>query len=232
MSRYRWMQADWPVSIRALAKRVRERPFSIGESGGFILDRVRDDFLEARYIERYEFQETVSDPFGEQLTFDRLEFRQASFRASLGWPGLELVDASRSSLSLVNQLVEISNFTLPIAPLTVDVLRWANAFQQTIDSPIVIDSIQLGSLQVEDGIKAKIILKGDKDVRAACEELIHGRKHVLEKLRCRIVQGDLRASILVANNASAKIDGHGLHEELLSALRASLPKAGKGDGEN
>lgn len=223
MSRYRWMQADWPVSIRTLAKRVRERPFSLGESNGFILDRVRDDFLEARYIERYEFQETVADPFGKLLTFDRLEFRQAVFRASLSWPGLELVNASRSSLSLVNQLIETSNFTLPIAPLTVDALRWANAFQQAIDSPIVIDSVQLGSLQVEDRVKAKVILRGDKDVRAACKELIHGRQHILEKLRCRIIRGHLRTSVLIANNAAAKIEGHGLHDELLWALRASLP---------
>jgi len=224
MSRYRWMQADWPVPIRTLAKRVREHSFVDDKSSGFILDRVRDDFLEARYVERYEFQETVADPFGKELTFDRLEFRQTSFRAAPSWPGLELVDAPRSSQSLVSQLLEATNFTLPIAPLTVEVLMWAAAFQHAFGSPVVIDSIQLGSLQVDDGVKAKVILKGDKDVRAACKELIRGRKHVLEKLQCRVVRGHLRASVLMANNATVKIDGHDLHSDVLQALRASLPK--------
>lgn len=224
MSRYRWMEAGWPVPIRSLAKRIQEHPFSNDESSGFILDRVRDDFLEARYIERYEFQETVADPFGKELTFDRLEFRQTSFRAALGWPGLELLDAPRSAQSLISQLLEATNFTLPIAPLTVDVIVWADAFQQAFGSPIVIDSIQLGALQLEDGIRAKVVLKGDKDVRAACMELIQGRKHVIEKLQCRVVRGHLRASMLIANNAAVKIEGHDLHDEVLLALRVSLPK--------
>lgn len=224
-SRYRWMQADWPVPIRTLAKRVKENTFSHDESSGFILDRVRDDFLEARFIERYEFQETVADPFGKELTFDRLEFRQTSFRAALGWPGLELVDAPRSSNSLVSQLLEATNFALPIAPLTVEVLMWVDSFQQVFGGPIVIDSIQLGSLQVEDSVRAKVVLKGDKDVRAACKELIRGRKHVLEKLQCRVVRGHLRASVLMANNAAVKIEGHDLHDDILQALRDSLPKS-------
>ena len=224
MSRYRWMQADWPEPTRILAKQLRAHTFSTEESSGFILDRVRDDFLEARHIERYEFQETVADPFGNEVTFDRLEFRQTSFRAAPGWPGLELVDAPRSSRSFVSQLLEATSFTLPTASLTVDVLLWADAFQHAFGSPIVIDSIQLGSLLVDDGVSAKVILKGDKDVRAACKELIRGRKHVIEKLQCRVVRGHLRASLVMANNAAVKIDGHDLHDEVLKALRVSLLK--------
>lgn len=224
MSRYRWMQAAWPFSIRTLAKRVRELSFSTDESSGFILDRVRDDFLDARYVERYEFQETVADPFGKELTFDRLEFRQTAFRAAPGWPGLELVDAPRSSTSLVSRLLELTNFALPIAPITVGVLVWADSFQEAFGSPVVIDSIQLGSLQVEDGVRAKVVLKGDKDVRFACKELIRGRKHVLEKIQFRVVQGPLRASVLLANNAAVKIEGNDLRDDVLQALRTSIPK--------
>jgi hypothetical protein len=144
MSRYRWLQADWPLQVRMLAKQIRQRSFSDDGSSGFILDRVRDDFLEARYVERYEYEETVADPFGKELTFNRLEFHQTSFRATPEWPGLELVDAPRSTQSLVSQLLEMTDFALPISPLTVDVMAWADVFQEHFGSRIVIDSIQLG----------------------------------------------------------------------------------------
>ncbi len=223
MSRFRWLQADWPLPVRTLAKQIRQRAFSDDESSGFILDRVRDDFLEARYVERYEYEETIADPFGKEMTLNRLEFRQTSFRAAPGWPGLELVDAPRSSQSLVSQLLEITDFALPVTPLTVDVMGWADAFQQHFGNRIVIDSIQLGSLQIEHGVRAKVVLKGEEDVRTACKELIGGRKHILEKLQLRIAQGHLRSSVLMANNASVKIDGIELHDAILESLRHSLP---------
>lgn len=224
MTRYRWLQADWPLPVRSLAKQIRQRPFSDDNSSGFILDRVRDDFLEARYVERYEYEETVADPFGRELTFSRLEFHQTSFRAAPEWPGLELVDAPRSTQSLVSQLLEISNFSLPVAPLTVDVMSWVNVFQEYFGSRVVIDSIQLGALQIERGVRAKVVLKGEEDVRSACKELIAGRKHVIEKLQFRAELGHLGATVLMANNASVKIEGNDLHDETLVALRISLPK--------
>ncbi|WP_063899299.1 hypothetical protein [Burkholderia ubonensis] len=224
MSRYRWLQADWPMPVRTLAKQIRQRSFSDDESSGFILDRVRDDFLEARYVERYEYEETVSDPFGKALTFNRLEFHQTSFRAAPEWPGLELVDAPRSTQSLVSQLLEIADFALSIAPLMVDVMTWANVFQEHFGSRVVIDSIQLGALHIDKSVRAKVMLKGEEDVRSACKELIAGRKHVLEKLQFRVARGDLRTAVLIANNAAVRIDGNDLHDDVLVALRNSLPK--------
>ncbi len=223
MSRYRWLQADWPLSVRTLAKQIRQRPFSDDGSSGFILDRVRDDFLEARYVERYEYEETVADPFGKELVFNRLEFLQTAFRATSEWPGLELVDAPRSTQSLVSQFLEITNFGLPISPLTVDVMTWVNLFQECFGSQVVIDSIQLGAVQIEKGVRAKVVLKGEEDVRAACKDLVGGRKHVLEKLQFRVVRGQFRTSVLIANNAAVKIDGSDLHDEVLASLRDSLP---------
>ena len=159
MSRHRWFQADWPTPPRTLAKRLRQHSFADDTQCGFILDRVRDEYLEGRYIERYEFQETVADPFGKEVTVDRLEYRQAAFRVAPGWPGLELIDAPRSSQSLVNALLESTDFALPIQLLTVDVLRWVDALQDGVGAEVVIASAQVGALQLEDGVLAKAVLK-------------------------------------------------------------------------
>lgn len=224
MTRHRWLRAEWPLSIRTLAKRVRQQEFSEGHVSGFILDRVRDDLLEARFVERYEYTETVSDPYGKELTIDRLEFRQTAFRARPGWPGLELLDAPRSTQSLVSGLLEASNFELAVSPIDVNVLVWAEEFQRVLGAEIVIDSLQVAGLVVADGIKARLVLKGEKDVRAACNEMIQGRTHVLEKLQLRVTVRGSRTTIVLTNGASAKVDGIDVPVELLEHIRTSLPK--------
>lgn len=224
MTRYRWLRAEWPMTIRTLAKRVRQHEFSEARASGFILDRVRDDSLEARFIERYEYTETVSDPYGKELTFDRLEFRQAAFRATPGWPGLELLDAPRSTQSLVSGLLEASDFELSVSPIEVNVLAWADELQRALGTEAVIDSLQIAALMVADGIKAKVMLKGEKDVRAACKEMLQGRKHVLEKLQLRVTVGGSRTTVVLTNGAGAKVDGIDVPVELVEHLRASLPK--------
>lgn len=224
MTRYRWLQAEWPVSLRSLSKRMQHYEFAEGQASGFILDRARDDALNARFVERYEYTESIFDPYGKELSFDRLEFRQSYFRATLGWPGLELIDAPRSSQSLVTRLVEACNFELAVSPLSVDVIAWADAFQAALGAEAFIDSLQIGALLVDDGVKARILLKGDKDVRGASRELIQGRKHVLEKVQLRVMLAGNRCTIVLANAAAAKVDGSDVPDDVIDALRQSLPK--------
>ena len=224
MTRHRWLRAEWPMTIRTLAKRVQQQEFSEGRVSGFILDRVRDDSLEARFVERYEYTETVSDPYGKELTFDRLEFRQTAFRATPGWPGLELLNAPRSTQSMVSGLLEACNFELAVSPIDVNVLTWADDLQRALGAEAVIDSLQIAALMVADGINAKVMLKGEKDVRAACREMVQGRKHILEKLQLRVTVGATRTTVVLTNGAGAKVDGADVPVELVEHLRSSLPK--------
>ena len=222
MTRYRWLEADWPAAIKGLSERVRQNSFRAEGHSGFLLDRVRDDFLEARYIERFEFQEKVSDPFGKEVTFDRLEYRQTAFRATAAWPGLELIDPSRSIQQLLNALIEAGDFSVSFAPLSVDVLKWAEGIQQAFGGLLTISSIQVGGLKLEDSTTAKVVLKGEKDVREACRRVTGNRPHVLEKLQFRITIGSTSATVLLANNATAKIESGEVEAELLAAIRKAL----------
>jgi hypothetical protein len=225
MTRHRWLRAEWPMTVRALAKRVRLQEFTEERGSGFILDRVRDDEFEARFVERYEYTETISDPYGRELTFDRLEFRQTVFRATTEWPGLELLDAPRSTLRLTNGLLAASNFELAVSPIDVNVLAWSDELQRALGVEAVIDSIQVAALAVGDGIKAKVMIKGEKDVRNVCKEMVQGRKHVLEKLQLRIIVGGILTTVVLTNGAGAKVVGIDIPVELVTQLRTSIPKA-------
>src|SRR5687768_2763888 len=106
--RHRWLRAEWPLSIRALAARLKAVPFSVATSQGFVIDRVRDRSIEARFVERTEFTETIVDPFGTETQLPRLQFIQCPFAVYEEFPQLELIDCPRSAHVLLNKLSELT----------------------------------------------------------------------------------------------------------------------------
>jgi hypothetical protein len=220
MNRYRWFRAEWPISMRLLAKRLKAKQFAEGAVDGFVIDRVRDDFLEARYNERFEFEEVVTDPFGKELTFRRVEFRQSTIRASSGTVGLELQDAPRSTHGLVSRLAEVNDFSLAISPISVDVIAWATDFQRISRSEALVDSLQIGELELEPGISAKVVLKGVKDVRNASKALTARRRHKLEKIQLRF-DGPYKGKVILANQGAATVSSD-RSDGVASILRDAL----------
>lgn len=224
MKRFRWFQVEWPTSIRTLAKRIKMRTFE-GESGhGFFIDRVRDDYLEARYVERVEYTDVVVDPFGKELTFDRVEFRQTLFRASSEAPGLELIDPPRNVQALMNRLSEAVDFEVAITPAVVDVLSWSAVLQNVGGVSSVVDSLQLGALEIESGIVAKVVIKGNRDVRAACASLTQDRKFAMEKIQLRL-SSPYRGTVVLSSAGAATLSAEDTIEDLLMPLRLALTHA-------
>lgn len=221
MKRYRWLKARWPMSMRVLAKRLRTKVFDRDQVEGFVLDRVRDDFLDARFVEKIEYDDTVTDPFGVEASFHRVEYRSCEFKAALVGPGLELVDAPRSVQTMISRLAEATDFALAISPLSVNVLDWASEVQRRLNEVGIVDSLQLGALELASDIQAKAVIKGSVDVLGATEAIVHGKKHIVEKVQIRFMRPE-RLTVLLSNNGVARFDQEP-SDDLLSIVRASLP---------
>lgn len=221
MTRYRWLNADWPITISALAARIKTKPFNSETRHGFVLDRVRDGFLEARYIERIEYKDLVIDPFGEELFFDRVEFRKSAFRVSTIQPSIELREPPRSVQPLINQLSELVEFQLAISTDLVNVLDWADKVQALSMRTSVVDSVQINSLTLKEGVIAKMIVKGNVDVRTSYQELTRNRKYTLEKVQLRF-DGIDKGLIVLANTGAASVEIDDPKEDVISAVRAAL----------
>ena len=220
MSRYRWFNAQWPITIPQLSKKLKTRVFSDNGSTGFVIDRVREDFLEARYIERVEFVEKIEDPFGREFSVDRVEFYQCNFRASTQAIGLELINQPRNIQGLISNLIEITNFKLAVSSLSVDVVDWAENFRKLSKKSTIIDMMQIGAIILDDGIRAKTIIKGDVDVLEACSASMSGKSHQVEKLQLRFI-GSASGKILLTSSGAIKIDAEN-EAELLICLREAL----------
>lgn len=219
--RYRWLRVRWSISMNTLEKRLKARSFGSDVTHGFVIDRARDDLLEARYIERIEYTESIIDPFGTELFFERVEFRQSYFRATIHGAGLEIQDPPRSVQPLMNRLSEATDFDIAISPYSVDVLAWAAMFQNGSGLFCAVDSLQMNGLQVEDGIAAKIVIKGDRDVRQACASLAANRRFSLERIQLRLAKPNI-GTIVLSNTGAATLNLDDPNDVLLEHLRASL----------
>ncbi|HYG91868.1 MAG TPA: hypothetical protein VD978_37095 [Azospirillum sp.] len=231
MNRVRWLNAEWPIPIRLLTKKIQGMSFAEGSYDGFVLDKARDDYFEARYIERVDLKEVVVDPFGNEHSFERLEFRQIAFRASMFFPGVELVDSHRNISKMLNRLSEAADFGVAITPISVSALAWAENLQEELSADSIIDSMQIGSIKIETGILVKAIISGDRDVRSAGEYISQGRGFTLEKLRVRL-RAPFDGTIVLSNRGAATVVTESGAEELIAILRSSLAKAvSKPDGQ-
>lgn len=224
MNRVRWLSAQWPSTMRTIGGKLKTMPFSEDSMDGFAIERVRDDFIEGRYIEKYVYQEVIADPFGKEEVIERTGYRSTDFTLFSQFPSIELRNGQRSIKEFVNRLLQACNFTLVVSPITVNLLDWIEAIQKTTRQKIVVDSLQVSGVALEEGITGKILLKGDKDVREAIHNIVGGKKYTLEKVQVQMTTGSKNLSIHLANNGTAKIPPDHA-SDLLLLLRQSLPKS-------
>jgi hypothetical protein len=224
MNRVRWLNAQWPASMRTIGNRMKGRPFNEDSVDGFAVERIREDFIEGRFIEKYAYQEINSDPFGKEEVVERVGYRSTEFKLFSQFPHVELKNGQRSIRDFVNRLLETCNFDLVVSPVTVNLLDWVSTFQDALGTKITVDSLQISGVKLEAGITGKILLKGDKDVREAVDHIVGGKKYVLEKIQMKLDMGSQRVTIHLANNGSAKIPPD--HTSgLLPVLRKAIPQS-------
>jgi hypothetical protein len=222
VKRIRWFAAKWPIALRTLANKMKSHPFREDSLNGFIIDRVRDNFVNGRYVEKISYQETVTTPFGEQQVFDRTEYRQLEFNLFSAFPHMEFWDAPRSTQSYVSKLMELNNFSLTITPLSIDLLKWVASFQAIIKAKVTIDSLQISGLELEPDVTARFSIAGNKDVREALQKFTKGKRFELERVQLQLLHEASGVSLQLINTGAAKLE-ESLIEDFLPALRQSLP---------
>lgn len=223
MSRVRWLDAQWPSSIRTIGKKLIGMPFTEEGMDGFNIERIRDDFIEGRYIEKYNYQEVISTPFGGEEVLDRIGYRTTEFTLFNSPPHIELRNYQRSLKELISRLLEACSFNLVVTPPAVNLIEWVLALQDILGQEITVDSLQVSGVEIDEGVTGKILLKGIKDVREATELLLAGRKHVLEKVQVKFVDQHRMVSIQLSNNGTVKLPSEP-PIDLLRQLRASFPR--------
>jgi hypothetical protein len=211
------------VSMRTMGARMKASPFTEDSMDGFAVERIREDFIEGRYIEKYAYQEINSDPFGKEELVERVGYRSTEFSLYSQFPHIELKNGQRSIRGFVNRLLETCEFNLVVSPLTISLTDWASTFQDSLGKRITVDSLQISDVELESGITGKILLKGNKDVREAVDRIVGRKKYVLEKIQMKLDMGSKPLTVHLANNGCAKVP-QDYASDLVPLLRKAIPQ--------
>lgn len=222
MNRVRWLDAQWPLSIRSLGKKLIEMPYTEERMDGFAIERIRDSYIEGSYIEKYNYQEVISTPFGNEEVIDRVGYRTTDFTLFNSSPHIELRNYQRSLKEFISRLLEACNFNLVVSPPSVNLTSWVSALEAAIDQDIVVDSLQVSGVDIDQGVTGKILLRGVKDVREASQILLDGRKHVLEKVQVKFTEFNRVVTVQLTNKGTVRLPRL-LPNNILNHLRASFP---------
>lgn len=226
MKRVRWLSATWPVPMRVLGSRMKDFPFTPDSFDGFVIERIRDKSIEASFIEKVTYSEVTTDPFGKEDIFERVVYRSVNFSLFSEFPHIEIKDSQRSTKEFISKLLELCNFSLTVSPISANLFDWAECLELNLEQPISVDSLQLSGLVLEEGVSAKVLLKGNKDVREAVTHLAPNKNFNLDKLQVKVKMSQKSIPIHLSSTGAATIPAD-YFEELLPVIRASLPLTSK-----
>ena len=122
----------------------------------------------------------------------------------------------------MSKLTELNNFSVTISPLSVDLLKWVDAFQSLVNTNVIIDSLQISNIELEPDIIGRFSISGHKDVRDALQRITKGKRFELDRIQVKLPYEDRTASLQLTNAAAVKLEDV-LIDDILPALRQSLP---------
>jgi hypothetical protein len=221
MRRLRWLEMELPFSMRTFGNKLKARTFTNDLNDGFLVDRVRDNYIEARYIEKAAINGTVTDPLGNEYKYERVDYKQTEFRLTTDYPHLELMDAPRGIQSFTSCLSELGNFSLSVSPIEADVLRWAEKLSEKFPDRFIVDALQASGLAIDENVTARIILSGTVDVRRSLDHFTNGRQSEMDRLQARFGVGSETARVILFSDGGARVAADST-QEITVVLRRTL----------
>jgi hypothetical protein len=222
MTRVRWLQTSWPFSIRTLAARLKRYTFHADAADGFLVERVRDSFLQGQHFEKVFTEEVIRDPFGNETTFSRLSYRQVEFQFSSDFPQIELRNFPRGLQAFLTRTSQAIDFAAAFVAVEVDVFRWADSIRRQFPKHFRIDLAQLADVFIEDDVTAKVVLTSPHDIGAAFARFADGRKHTVERIQINFDHDGTGISIQLSADGTLRSSDE-LPVEMLEAIRETLP---------
>jgi len=187
MTRTRWLLIN-PAGKQVydqLVAGMNSDQFTSNVSSGFLIDNLRPDSIRARFVEKAEVVDKLTDPFGNETEVKRTQYSQLRFRLQRQTPQIEIYDAPRKINAFVNRLGEFSRGATAIYSPEVSVSAWLRALSQEAESVVVTGAL-ITDLELGESVTAKIALTGERDVRKFIEGIADGKKFLLSQALARV----------------------------------------------
>lgn len=221
MTRIKWLSlvnragaTDYAKFSRLLSKHA----YSDDYASGFLIDELRSDYLQARYVSKRVVKQNIETPFGDIIDQEFVSYDITQFRISKNGPGIELVNSPRSITAFLNQLALVANFQIGVNDLTVNLKEWVTNISENSGSDILMQSFECKDIQLGKNLVATLSVSGSGNIEKEIEGMLKDKRYTLKRVKLTI-DG---CNIVLSNNCSVQI-GSGDVEHITELLRSSIP---------
>jgi len=225
--RIRWMLID-PCNkdiFDRLIEGINADQFTTAVSSGFIVDISRDEFTQARFIEKSEVSESLVDPFGNETDIKHIVYNQLEFRIQKKSPQLEIYNSPRKINAFINRLGEFTKGSAAIFSPEISVDSWLESLRNNTSSMTTIGAL-IADLKLGDSVVAKAVLVGDQDVRTFVKQITNGKNYRLIQAIVKVRFGNCEAkfTINLESRITIKSSDAGIESSLRNCLKSILKK--------
>ena len=147
-----------------VVKKLRRFKFSQKDGAGFVIDLVRKDRIEARFVEFREEQVVFADPFGNEDSFTRSTYETTSFQFCKSSPNLILSNSPRSRRAFFSSLSEAFDDAIAVQSAEIDPINFLKEAENEGYSPRITKAT-LSNVSLSSSVSAKLVISGTEDVR-------------------------------------------------------------------
>ncbi|VEA66365.1 Uncharacterised protein [Serratia plymuthica] len=120
----KWFNANFQKSHDEIYSSIINNPFNEKNGWGFSINQYDDDTLFAKYIERIELKEIITDPYGNETAFEYFKFIQFNFwlrKESISNYLLVIESAPRSIKGFISNMMKATSSDFNVSSLTIKV---------------------------------------------------------------------------------------------------------------
>ncbi|MBE2203738.1 MAG: hypothetical protein IAE94_05330 [Chthoniobacterales bacterium] len=160
-------------ALKAAGARILAAEYSDEKGIGFSVKEIRPSYLEGTFIHKVELSDTVEDPYGKEIIYERIEFRRIPFKISLVAPELEVVVPSRGISLFIGQLSVAFSMSFRIDPIQIEPFEVFDALKAEKDS-LIASAVKINEITLSKSVSAKCTVSGANDVRPFIDRIAKG----------------------------------------------------------
>lgn len=175
MRRLRWYSVGGAgFQLQPLGARCLADEYSARKRAGFVLDERTRTRISGSFVEAFDVEEEVHDPFGRVTRYSRVDYRRVRFSLGSGVANLELENPPRSTKEFFGRLSSMADFGLFVEAVRPDVLKWLKAIEGRLGR-VRVTSMSVSAAPLAGSVRADVIVTGTGDVRRELASFVGGR---------------------------------------------------------
>jgi hypothetical protein len=206
MKKVKWLRFKSELPYERVLAGLNAMKFSSDVADGFQVIRSRNDFIEARYIEKIEYNEAFRDPFGVEVVSRHVVYKQQEFSIYFEREVIEILNPARSLVSFLTRLGEACSFECYVEPIAID-LGSVQAKFEFAKGFFVNKSVTVSDLDLGGGVVAKVVANGAGCIDEVLLGIVRKRPHRLASISYVSNSSEIRASYSLSKDATLRASG-------------------------